>query len=143
MGRIVAIVSDLALVVVFVVIGRASHGQPLDLDGIQRTALPFLAGTLMAWIGFMLKRHSGLTRRNGVFLWAMTLVLGVLFRLLLGDSAEIGFVIVSALVLAVFLIGWRAVRWLILRSRPATPKAKDPRRSGNPARRNPARRNAR
>ena len=65
MGRILAIVSDLALVVVFVMIGRASHAEPLDMEGIQRTALPFLAGTLMAWIGFLLKRHSGLTLVNG------------------------------------------------------------------------------
>ena len=55
MGRIAAILADLALVGVFVIIGRASHSEALDFDGIQRTALPFLAGTLMAWIGFLLK----------------------------------------------------------------------------------------
>ena len=136
MGRILAIFSDLALVVVFVMIGRASHAEPLDLEGVQRTALPFLAGTLMAWIGFLLKRHSGLTLVNGVFVWAMTVVLGILFRLLLGDTAEFSFVLVTAAVLAAFLIGWRAVVWLVRRNRPEQPKAKDPRRSGNPARRN-------
>ncbi len=136
MGRILAIVSDLALVVVFVMIGRASHAEPLDMEGIQRTALPFLAGTLMAWIGFLLKRHSGLTLVNGVFVWAMTVVLGILFRLLLGDTAEFSFVLVTAAVLAAFLIGWRAVVWLVRRNRPEQPKAKDPRRSGNPAKRN-------
>lgn len=136
MGRILAIVADLALVVVFVMIGRASHAEPLDLEGLQRTALPFLAGTLMAWIGFLLKRHSGLTLVNGVFVWAMTLVLGILFRLLLGDTAEFSFILVTAAVLAAFLIGWRAVLWLVRRNRPEQPKAKDPRRSGNPAKRN-------
>ena len=136
MSRILAIVSDLALVVVFVMIGRASHAEPLDMEGIQRTALPFLAGTLMAWIGFLLKRHSGLTLVNGVFVWAMTVVLGILFRLLLGDTAEFSFVLVTAAVLAAFLIGWRAVVWLVRRNRPEQPKAKDPRRSGNPAKRN-------
>ncbi len=136
MGRILAIVSDLALVVVFVMIGRASHAEPLDMEGIQRTALPFLAGTLMAWIGFLLKRRSGLTLVNGVFVWAMTVVLGILFRLLLGDTAEFSFVLVTAAVLAAFLIGWRAVVWLVRRNRPEQPKAKDPRRSGNPAKRN-------
>ena len=136
MGRILAIVSDLALVVVFVMIGRASHAEPLDMEGIQRTALPFLAGTLMAWIGFLLKRRSGLTLVNGVFVWAMTVVLGILVRLLLGDTAEFSFVLVTAAVLAAFLIGWRAVVWLVRRNRPEQPKAKDPRRSGNPAKRN-------
>lgn len=139
MGRIGAILADLALVVLFVVIGRASHGEPLDLEGLQRTGLPFVAGTLLAWIGFLLKRHSGLTLVNGVFVWAMTLVLGMLFRLLLGGTAELTFVLVAALVLAVFLIGWRAVRWAVRRNRPGAPRRRDPRRSGNPARRNAAR----
>ncbi|HHU38778.1 MAG TPA: DUF3054 domain-containing protein [Propionibacterium sp.] len=137
MSRIAAIVADLVLVVVFVIIGRASHAEALDFEGIQRTALPFLAGTLMAWIGFLLKRHSGLTLVNGVFVWAMTTVLGILFRLLLGDTAEVGFVVVTALVLAAFLIGWRAVLWLVRRKQPQAQRAKDPRRSGNPAKRNP------
>ena len=66
----------------------------------------------------------------------MTVVLGLTFRLLLGDTAEIGFVVVTALVLAAFLIGWRAVRWLLQRNKPVPQRAKDPRRSGNPARRN-------
>ncbi|MDO5533924.1 MAG: DUF3054 domain-containing protein [Propionibacteriaceae bacterium] len=138
MGRIAAIIGDLALVVLFVIIGRASHAEALDFDGIQRTALPFLAGTLMAWIGFLLKRHPGTTLLNGVFVWAMTVVLGLTFRLLLGDTAEFGFVVVTALVLAAFLIGWRAIVWLVRRQRPtpAGDKVKDPRRSGNPARRN-------
>ena len=135
MGRIVAIIADLLLVLAFAIIGRASHAEALDLDGIQRTALPFLAGTLMAWIGFLLKRHRGTTVLNGVFVWAMTVVLGILFRLLLGDTAEFAFIVVTMLVLAVFLIGWRAVLHLVRRSRPARARAKDPRRSGNPAKR--------
>lgn len=136
MPRVLAILLDLALVVAFVAIGRASHAEELTLEGLQRTGLPFVAGTLMAWIGFLLKRHSGLTVRNGVFVWAMTVVLGIAFRLMLGDTAEVGFIVVTTIVLAAFLIGWRAVRRLVLRARPQPEKRKDPRRSGNPARRN-------
>ena len=32
MGRIAAILADLALVIVFVIIGRASHSEALDFD---------------------------------------------------------------------------------------------------------------
>lgn len=135
MARLLALVADLALVILFVVIGRATHGGALDLEGLQRTGLPFLAGTLMAWVGFMLKRQTGLTLRNGLIVWAMTLVLGLTFRLLIGDTAEIAFVIVAALVLAAFLIGWRFILWLLRRNKQAAPKPKDPRRSGNPAKR--------
>ena len=139
MGRIIAIIVDVLLVVTFAIIGRASHGEALDFEGLQRTALPFLAGTLMAWIGFLLKRYTGTTLMNGVFVWGMTLVLGILFRLLLGDTAEVAFIVVAALVLAVLLIGWRAVLHLVRRNRPGRAKAKDPRRSGNPARRSAGR----
>lgn len=138
MNRGIAILLDLAMVVAFVMIGRASHAEPLDFDGIQRTALPFVAGLLLAWIGFLLKRHSGVTLLNGVFAWAMTLALGVLFRLLLGDTAQVSFIIVSALFLAATMIGWRLVRRLVVRNRPGKPRTKDPRRSGNPAKRNAA-----
>ncbi|MBK8462895.1 MAG: DUF3054 domain-containing protein [Nigerium sp.] len=135
MNRSVAILLDLVLVVAFAVIGRASHGESLDYEGIQRTALPFVAGLLIAWIGFLLKRHTGITVTNGVFAWAMTVAIGILFRLLLGSTAELGFIIVTALFLAATLIGWRAIWWLVVRNRPQQPKPKDPRRSGNPARR--------
>ena len=139
MGRIAAIIADLLLVVAFAAIGRASHGEVLDPAGLQRTALPFLAGTLMAWIGFLLRRHTGTSIRNGVFVWGMTLVLGVLFRLLLGDTAQPAFVVVTAIVLAVFLIGWRAILHLVRRGRSTAARPKDPRRSGNPAKRNAGR----
>lgn len=136
MSRSVAILLDLVLVVAFAVIGRASHGESLDYEGIQRTALPFVAGLLIAWIGFMHKRHSGFTLLNGVFVWAATVALGVSFRLLLGGTAELAFVIVTALFLAATLIGWRAIWWLVVRNRPEPEaKPKDPRRSGNPAKR--------
>ena len=135
MSRSVAILLDLVLVLAFAAIGRASHGESLDYEGIQRTALPFVAGLLIAWIGFLLKRHSGMTLVNGVFAWAMTLALGVLFRLLLGNTAELGFIIVTALFLAATLIGWRLIWWLVVRNRPQQPRPKDPRRSGNPAKR--------
>ena len=138
MGRIAAILIDLALVVLFAVIGRASHAEGLNLDGVFRTALPFVAGTLMAWIGFSLKRLPGTTVVNGVFVWAMTVVLGVFFRIMLGETAEVTFVLVTAAVLAAFLIGWRAILLLVNRSRPQRPRGRDPRRSGNPARRNAA-----
>ncbi|MFP5417419.1 MAG: DUF3054 domain-containing protein [Actinomycetes bacterium] len=138
MSRVAAIVFDLALVALFAVIGRASHAEALDFDGVSRTALPFLAGTLMAWIGLSLKRRSGTTLVNGVVVWAMTVVLGVFFRLMLGETAEVTFVLVAAAVLAAFLLGWRAILALVARNRPQRPKAKDPRRSGNPARRNAA-----
>lgn len=139
MRRLVWIALDAALVVVFAVIGRASHDEPLDAAGIARTALPFLGGLLFAWILMVRRRQSGVTMFDGLYAWAGTLVLGMLFRALIGDGTAILFIVVAAGILAAFLIGWRAAYALITGRRGERPRAKDPRRSGNPAKRDAAR----
>lgn len=124
MNRILAIVIDLVLVVVFAAIGRASHAEALDPAGLARTALPFLAGTLLAWITLMMRRAPGTTLGGGVFVWAITLIGGMVFRVLIGDTIAVAFVIVAAISLSVLLLGWRAVLWLIERRRtPAESKS--------------------
>lgn len=138
MGRVGAILLDLALVVLFAIIGRLSHNSGLETDALMRTALPFVAGLLLAWVGIALRRREGLTLPEGVMVWAMTLVMGMAFRLLIGDTAQVAFIIVAAVTLALFLIGWRAIRHVVVSRRPGAPEApkvKDPKRSGNPAKR--------
>ena len=44
-----AVLLDIACVLVFVVIGRASHTQGEALAGIASTAWPFLAGLAIGW----------------------------------------------------------------------------------------------
>lgn len=115
MNRTVAVVIDLVLVVTFAALGRASHAEALDGAGLTRTTLPFVAGALLAWITVIMRRGDGTTLGAGVFVWALTLIGGMVFRLLIGDTIAVAFVIVAAVTLAVFLIGWRALAWLILR----------------------------
>ena len=105
MNRSLAIVLDLALVVLFAALGRASH------------ALPFVAGTLIAWIALILRKASGSTVRSGAFVWAITVIGGMVFRMLLGDGTAVAFIVVAAVTLALFLIGWRLVAWIVGRRR--------------------------
>ncbi len=99
---------DLVLVVVFSVIGRASHGEVLSPAGILLTAWPFLVGGLIGSVlACMVLRLSWF--REGVLVWFLTVVLGMLLRGLAGGGLAIGFLIVATVVLAVFLIGWRWV----------------------------------
>ena len=119
MNRTVAIVLDMVLVVALAALGRASHAEALDVAGLSRTALPFLAGALLAWITLIMRRGDGTTLSSGVFVWAITLIGGMVFRILIGDTTAVAFVIVAAITLAVFLIGWRAIAWLIGRRRAA------------------------
>lgn len=108
-----ALLIDLGLVVLFSLIGRASHGSELSLTGVLTTAWPFLvsaaAGSVVAWTGLR-QRPWWL---QGAVVWAITVVFGVVLRLRGGETAQPGFVIVTAVVLALFLIGWRGAAVLI------------------------------
>lgn len=98
---------DIALVVIFAVIGRASHAESLDLVGIATTAWPFVLSAALGSVVASWRNWPWWTQ--GVFVWVVALVGGMLLRLAGGGSTAVGFVIVGAIALAVFLIGWRAL----------------------------------
>lgn len=113
----IRIALDLVLVLVFAIIGRASHGEALTPGGILLTGWPFLVGCLLASVlACVVLRLSWL--REGLLVWAITVVVGMLLRGITGGSLAIGFLIVATIVLAVFLIGWRMVAWRITVARP-------------------------
>ena len=111
---------DLVLVVVFAAIGRASHAEGLGLAGVARTAGPFLVGWLVGWVLVVLvpatrSRPRGLLA--GVLVWVPAVVVGMLVRHAVGDGVQTSFVVVTTIVLAVFLLGWRGAWTLVRRSR--------------------------
>lgn len=110
---------DLVLVIVFAVIGRASHGEALSLGGVLVTGWPFLLGCLIgSMLACLVLRLSWL--REGLLVWAVTVVLGMLLRGISGGGMAIGFLIVATVVLAAFLVGWRMVAWRITVARPGS-----------------------
>jgi len=106
---------DVALVVAFVLIGRASHNE--GALGTLVTLWPFLAGLAVGWIGARAWRTPLTVRWTGLTLWAATVVVGMLLRGVSGQGVQFGFVIVTAVVLAIFLLGWRGIAQLVLRGR--------------------------
>lgn len=118
-SALLAAVVDALLVIAFVLIGRASHNEgPL---GTIVTLWPFLVGLAVGWIGARAWRTPLRIRWTGLTVWAATVIVGVLLRLVGGQGVQIAFVIVATVVLAFFLLGWRAVGNLVvlLRSRRA------------------------
>jgi hypothetical protein len=110
---------DLVLVIVFAVIGRASHGEALSLGGVLVTGWPFLLSCLIgSMLACLVLRLSWL--REGLLVWAVTVVLGMLLRGISGGGMAIGFLIVATVVLAAFLVGWRMVAWRITVARPGS-----------------------
>ncbi|MFD1713414.1 DUF3054 domain-containing protein [Amnibacterium flavum] len=106
---------DLVAVTAFVLIGRGSHDE--GPAGIALTLVPFLVGLQSGWL--LKGRGTPWLIRPGLIIWAGTVLVGLVTRAALGDGTPLSFIIVTTLVLAAFLLGWRAIAaWLRRLSRP-------------------------
>jgi hypothetical protein len=102
-----AVVLDVACVLVFVIIGRASHIRGESLAGIASTAWPFLAGLAFGWLAGRTWRQPFRLWPAGVSAWLGAVVLGMLFRVLSGQGTAAAFIGVALAFLGLFLLGWR------------------------------------
>ena len=97
---------DVVAVLVFVLVGRSSHADGITVAGVLGTAWPFFAGLAAGWaLARAWRRPFALV--PGLTVWASTVVVGLLLRAMAGDGIPPGFVAVTTLVLAAFLLGWR------------------------------------
>lgn len=110
---VLAAVLDVVLVLAFVLIGRGSHGENV-LGGSLVTFWPFASGLVIGWLVSLAWRRPIALWPTGVVVWISTLVIGMLLRVVSGQGIAVSFVIVAGVVLAVFLIGWRAIAALIV-----------------------------
>jgi hypothetical protein len=103
---------DVCCVLVFVIIGRASHTKGETLAGIASTAWPFLAGLAGGWLvtaglaGRAWRQPSRLWPA-GVGAWLGTVVLGMVFRVVSGQGTAPAFIGVALAFLGLFMLGWR------------------------------------
>ncbi|MGY4857980.1 DUF3054 domain-containing protein [Cryobacterium sp. AP23] len=107
---------DAALLLLFVVIGRANHGED-GLMGVLGTWWPFLAGLAVAWVVLRAWRTPLQLRWTGVGVWLITVVVAMLLRVASGQGVQLSFVIVTVVVVGVFLLGWRGIALLVRRLR--------------------------
>jgi Protein of unknown function (DUF3054) len=117
-GAPVALLADVACVVLFAAIGRASHDESDGLAALWTTAWPFLAGCALGWIGARAWRAPLAMMPTGVAVWLSTVAAGMLLRATTGAGTAVTFVAVAAVVLALFIVGWRllvAARRRVLR----------------------------
>ncbi|MBS1905690.1 MAG: DUF3054 domain-containing protein [Actinobacteria bacterium] len=108
---------DVVLVIVFAAIGRASHEHSVDPLGVLETAWPFLVGLAAGWAVLRAWRAPAAPLRTGALLVVITVVLGMILRVVSGGSTAIAFIIVATVTLLVFLVGWRAIAALASRAR--------------------------
>ena len=124
----VAAVLDICCVVIFVVIGRASHVKGESLAGIASTSWPFLCGLAAGWLVSRAWRRPLALLPAGVAAWLATVALGMILRVVSGQGTALSFVIVALVFLGLFLLGWRLV-WKLAARRTPGPAAPGPRRS--------------
>ena len=111
-----AIAVDVICILVFAIVGRSSHQEATDLLGVAHTAWPFLAGCLLGTLIGRTWRHPyALT--SGVAVWLGTVIGGMTLRVLTGAGVQLSFVVIASIVLALFILGWRAGLRLIQRAR--------------------------
>ncbi|MFW6599675.1 DUF3054 domain-containing protein [Propionibacteriaceae bacterium Y2011] len=116
-GSPVPLVIDYVLVVVFAVIGRASHAADLTPLGVLVTAWPFLIGCFVGHVFTRAWRHPARLWPTGVVIWLLTVPAGMMLRIAAGDTAAVPFIVVATITLAVFLLGWRLVALVVRRVR--------------------------
>ena len=113
-GRL-AVILDCCFVLLFVIIGRASHAKGESLAGIASTAWPFLTGLGLGWLAVRAwRRPLGLVPA-GVGAWLGAVAFGMVIRVVSGQGTAVAFVGVALAFLGLFLLGWRLVAGLTSR----------------------------
>ena len=113
------IVIDAALVVVFCVLGGLSHslGEPDAVPRIVFSIWPFLAALIVVHAVALATNVDASRVLPGTLVWLVTFGGGMALRALTGQGTAWAFVIVAAVTLAVFLIGWRLINAVVQRRR--------------------------
>jgi hypothetical protein len=116
-----ALVGDVAVLVVFVLVGRRSHHEDAGLAGFLRVWWPFAAALGVAWLLTGLWR-APLGWRRSILAWLVTVALGMALRIVVqGRDFKVAFTIVALLFVGAGMLGWRAVtRWRRARTHATT-----------------------
>ena len=111
-----AVILDCCCVLVFVIIGRASHTRGEGLAGIASTAWPFLAGLAGGWLAARAWRQPFRLWPAGVGAWLGAVALGMVLRVVSGQGTALAFIGVALVFLGLFLLGWRLLAGALRRS---------------------------
>jgi hypothetical protein len=116
-GVVPAFVVDACLVLLFALIGRASHVEGVTVVGVLSTAWPFLVGLALGWVAARLLWHAWPREVvQAVPTWLVTVAAGLALRVLSGGGgAPLSFAVVATIVLGAFLVGWRALAAPLMR----------------------------
>jgi hypothetical protein len=115
-------VLDVVVLVVFVALGKRSHGEQGGIGWYGHVLWPFLAG--LAGAALVTRCYGAAPtdrerRRRLVAAWLVTVAVALVLRTLFEDKTLIStFVIVATVFIGLGMLGWRSVAhaWRALRS---------------------------
>lgn len=110
--RRAAVVLDIAALVLFVSIGRASHHDGVTVAGFISTVWPFAVGLGAGWL---LTSRRLASVRSGALVAAMTVGVGMALRVVAGQGTAAAFVVVAVCFLGAVMVGGRSVLLLAVR----------------------------
>lgn len=103
------ILADIAVVALFVLIGRNEHNSGSQFLDYLSTVSPFVIAIAIAWCSPQVRR-SPTSAVAGLIMWAAVILFGMTFRrVMFGDGTALPFVIVAAIFNGVLLQGWRGI----------------------------------
>lgn len=125
-----AAVLDACCVLLFVVIGRASHSKGETLAGVASTVWPFLAGLAVGWLAARAWRRPAAILPSGTGAWLGTVAIGMLLRVLAGQGTAFPFILVALAFLGLFLLGWRLAARSVMHFLPSSLRRRQTTRPG-------------
>jgi hypothetical protein len=103
-----AAVADALAVLAFTLIGIASHDGSL-VAAFGRVVWPFALAALIGWAVTRAWQDPARIWPTGVLIWLVTVVGGVVLRGVSGQGLVWSFALVTAIFLAITMLGWRAL----------------------------------
>ncbi len=103
-----SVAADVAVVLMFVGIGRHVHDHGVNLAGMASTSWPFLVGLAVGW-SIVAPRRAPTALVTGAVAWLSCVVVGMALRVVSGQGIAVAFVIVALGFLGALMLGWRGV----------------------------------
>ena len=102
-------IADVAVIVVFVAIGREEHNSGNSIAGVLETASPFLIALAIGWLATR-AWHNPTGIGRGLGIWLVTISAGMNLRhYVFDDGTATAFILVASAFTLAGLVGWRTV----------------------------------
>ena len=102
-------IADVAVIILFVAIGREEHNSGSSIVGLLETAAPFLIALAIGWLATRAWQNPTSVGR-GLGIWLVTILAGMNLRhYVFDDGTATAFIAVASAFTLAGLVGWRAI----------------------------------